>query len=225
MLVLPLILVMLVLNRNKIKAHLNVEKIKKESVSTPIEATELATEITIETEQAIGDYLVNDSLYRWDDKKLVWIAVNSSEKATAQVPTPTFTSFTSGKSSNKPIVIDWELLLDIEYQLKYYQSFEMEIYAPVFTEALKAIDGKEVIIKGFVVPFDESGELLALSANPFASCFFCGKASPASVISMYLRKQKLYKIDDFRKFRGVLKLNYDDPEEYYYILKNAVPIK
>jgi hypothetical protein len=101
----------------------------------------------------------------------------------------------------------------------------MKIYAPVFPDGLKAIDGKQVIIEGFVIPFDEKGDILALSANPYAACFFCGKASPASVLSLYVKKKKRYKMDDFRKFKGVLHLNADDPEEYYYILRNAVPIK
>ena len=98
----------------------------------------------------------------------------------------------------------------------------MELYTPVFPKVVKALDGKEIIVEGFVIPFDQSGELIALSANPFAACFFCGKASPASVISMHLRnKGKRYKMDDFKKFRGTLKLNYDDPDEYYYILQDA----
>ena len=71
---------------------------------------------------------------------------------------PIFTSSPLLKPNSKPIVIDWELLQDIEYQLKYYEALSMEIYSPVFTKALEAIDGKEVIIEGFVIPFEESGD-------------------------------------------------------------------
>lgn len=127
--------------------------------------------------------------------------------------------------NQKPITIDWKLLMDIEYKLEYNEAFEMEIYNPIFTDALKGIDGKEVIIKGYVIPIDDSGNLLALSANPYASCFFCGNASPASVIGMNLKKKKRYKMDASIKFQGVLKLNYDDPEEFYYVLENAVSVK
>ena len=112
--------------------------------------------------------------------------------------------------------------MDINYELRYFKELDMEIYAPVFSEAVKALDGKEVILEGFVLVFDEEPDLLSLSANPYASCFFCGKASPASVISMYLKKKrKRYKMDDFKKFRGTLHLNHDDPNEFYYILRNA----
>ena len=63
---------------------------------------------------------------------------------------------------------------------------------------------------------------MSLSYNPYASCFFCGKASPASVMSMYLKDEDVrYKMDDFKTFRGTLHLNYDDPNEFYYILRDA----
>jgi len=127
-------------------------------------------------------------------------------------------------ANKKPIAINWKLLIDIEYKLKYYEAFGMEIDTPVFTDALKVLDGKEVIIKGYVIPIDESSNLLALSANPYSSCFFCGEASPASVMSMKLKKKKRYKMDASIKFQGVLKLNYDDPEDFYYILENAVSV-
>lgn len=113
--------------------------------------------------------------------------------------------------------------MEINYQLKYFSELEMEIYAPVFPKEIKELDGKEVAIIGFVIPFDEEEQLLSLSANPYAACFFCGQASPASVMSMYLKnKRKRYKVDDFKRFRGTLHLNHDDPNEFYYILRNAV---
>jgi len=215
-----LTLLILIGSRNQIKEYLNFETVKNEPPLIAIDNR------GIEGKKAApkGDYLVNDSLYRWDEVALNWITVKPNQKRLEQAPKPMLTSLsTIDDASNKPIKIDWSLLMEIEYNLKYYQAFEMKIYAPVFTESLIALDGKEVIIEGFVIPLDESGDLVALSANPYASCFFCGKASPASVMSLYLKKKKLYKIDDFRKFRGTLKLNHNDPEEYYFILENAVP--
>ncbi len=135
---------------------------------------------------------------------------------------PQFAKNPSTSASSEPIEVNWRVLIDIEYKLKYFKELDMEMYSPVFSEAVQALHGKEVVIEGFVIPFDEAEELLSLSFNPYASCFFCGKASPASVISMYLKdKRKRYKMDDFRKFRGTLYLNQDDPNEFYYILRNA----
>ena len=108
-------------------------------------------------------------------------------------------------ASEEPIEIDWKLLMDIEYELKYFSELDMEMYAPVFPENIQALDEQEVIIVGFVLPFEQELDILALSANPYASCFFCGQASPASVISMYLKnKNKRYKMDDFKKIQRIL---------------------
>jgi hypothetical protein len=127
---------------------------------------------------------------------------------------------------NVPIEIEWKVLMAIEYKLKYFEALETEMYAPVFSKAVEKLHEQEVIIKGYIIPFDAKGELLALSYYPYASCFFCGKASPASVISLYLKnKRKRYHTDDFIKFRGTLFLNYDDPNEFYYILRGAEEIK
>ena len=167
----------------------------------------------------------SDSIYRWDELLMDWVTVKPNEKKSEQTTPAKLASLALTNDDKKPIEINWELLLDIEYELKYFPKIEMEIYAPVFPDELKAIDGKEVIIEGFVIPFDETGDMVALSANPYASCFFCGKASPASVLSLYPKKKRRYKMDEFLKFKGKLKLNYDDPEEYYYILKKAVPLK
>jgi len=161
-------------------------------------------------------YYVSDTVYRWDEKKLSIVVSDEPIGIDTNLTKANLSSFVG------PIDLKWETLMNIEYKLRYFESLEMEIYSPVFTEAIKALDGKEVIIEGFVIPFDEEGDIVSLSVNPYASCFFCGNASPASIISMKLKnKKRRYKIDDFKKFKGTLQLNYDNPEEFYYILKNA----
>ncbi len=143
---------------------------------------------------------------------------------TEETPTfkPQFVKYPATPLPSEPIEVDWRVLINIEYKLKYFEDLDMEMYSPVFTEAVKELHGKEVVIKGYVIPFDEEEDLLSLSFNPYANCFFCGKASPASVISMYLKdSRKRYKMDDFKKFRGTLYLNHNDPNEFYYILREA----
>lgn len=94
----------------------------------------------------------------------------------------------------------------------------MEMYLLVFMEVVKELYGKEVVIKGYVILFDEEEDLLLLFFNFYVNCFFCGKVSFVFVISMYLKdSRKCYKMDDFKKFRGILYLNYNDLNEFYYI--------
>ena len=94
--------------------------------------------------------------------------------------------------------------------------------APIFTEDIKKLDGKEIQVEGYVIPVDEKGRYCALSANPYASCFFCGKAGPASVMTIkFKKKNKTFKTDDYIQFKGTLELNYNDINDFYYILNEA----
>jgi len=137
-----------------------------------------------------------------------------------------FSKTSIDQSDSEPIRADWKVLMDIEYELEYYKEFNMEIYAPIFSKKVKKLHGKEIIIDGHVIPLDVQQEIVALSYNPYASCFFCGQASPASVMSLHLKdKSKRYKKDSFNKFKGTLYLNQDNPDEFYYILRNAIAIK
>ena len=166
----------------------------------------------------VDNYFVSDTIYRWDELELGWVATDETQEVYSRVTLPPL----GNKIDAKPKELEWKVLMDIQYKLRYFKELDMEVYAPVFSKEAEELHGKEVSIEGFVIPFDENGEILSLSFNPYASCFFCGKASPASIISLHLKdKGKRYKIDDFKRFSGTLHLNYDDPNEFYYILKEA----
>jgi len=206
-----------VFTQNKICDHLGFGQAIYHEAST---AAEHGKEWIAVDSAHENDYSINETVYRWDEQLMDWTIAKETQDFRAQLA-----SYSSANHSfSTPIEVDWKVLIDINYKLKYFAQIDMEMHAPVFSKAVKALDGKEVIIEGFVIPFDEKGELLSLSANPYASCFFCGKASPASIISMYLKnkgKGRRYKMDDFKKFRGTLHLNQDDPDEFYYILREA----
>ncbi|MCG8575725.1 MAG: hypothetical protein MI810_12630 [Flavobacteriales bacterium] len=166
------------------------------------------------------DYFVDDSIYEWDDKRVDWVSIGLYEDYQEELETHSEKEF-----SSEPIKIAWKKLLDIQYRLQHFETKEVDMFSPVFGEELEALNGKEVIIEGFVIPFDEEGELIALSSNPYSSCYFCGNASPASVISMFLKdKDGRYDLDDYKKFKGKLRLNYDDPDLFYYVLEDAEEI-
>jgi hypothetical protein len=122
--------------------------------------------------------------------------------------------------------LSWPQLENVEFAEKFVKEVDGYMLFPKFTEPLKKLAGKPVMVEGYVVPVDKSGAMIALSANPYAACFFCGKAGPASVMTVKLKtKNPNYKIDDVVKFTGTLRLNDDDIKEFYYILENAVEVK
>lgn len=122
--------------------------------------------------------------------------------------------------------LSWSKLENVPFEEKYVKEVEGYMLFPKFTEELKKLNGKQVTVEGYVVPVDKSGSYIALSANPYAACYFCGKAGPASVMTVKLKtKNPKYKIDDYIKFTGLLKLNADDVKEFYYVLENAAEVK
>jgi hypothetical protein len=127
--------------------------------------------------------------------------------------------------ANGPL-LTWSKLENVEFVEKYVKDVEGYMLFPKFPDDLKKLDGKPVTVEGYVVPVDKSGSSVALSANPYAACFFCGKAGPASVMTVKLKvKNPKYKIDDYIKFTGKLRLNDDDIKEFYYILEEAMETK
>jgi len=122
--------------------------------------------------------------------------------------------------------VSWQTLENIAFQRKFLKDFEAYVLFPQFTDALKNLVGKTVEVKGYVIPLEPRADWVALSAYPNASCFFCGAAGPASVMTIRFKDGKhKYRVDEFRTFRGKLKLNSDDIHEFYYILNEAVEVK
>ena len=206
----------MVFTQDKICQHLGFGQAKHHGTSP---SKSLKAKLNKDDKSNDGDYFINDSLYRWDEQSFDWVTTKKDNDEFKVLLTK---MVKADNDLSTPIELDWKVLIDINYRLRYFKKIEMEMFAPIFSTAIKKLNGREVIIEGFVFPFEEEEGFLSLSYNPYASCFFCGKASPASVISMYMKdKSERYKIDDFKKFKGVLYLNYDDTNEFYYILKNA----
>lgn len=167
-----------------------------------------------------GINLLSDSIFAWDDSLYDFVPIRPYNPLRDE-GSP-FVKFTTSGGAETPIPVTWQTLTNIQYTFKYFEEINMKMYAPVFSDTLRKLDGKVVEVEGYVIPFDEAGMEIALSANPFSACFFCGRGSPASVMSLRLLKPgKKYKIDDYLKFIGRLRLNHDDPKEFYYVLEEA----
>lgn len=123
---------------------------------------------------------------------------------------------------SQPDKLSWKVLQKIDYEEKYFEEAKGYFLFPKFSSAVKSLEGKMVTIEGFVIPVEASGTKIALSANPYASCFFCGRSGPASIMTVKLKKPNTkFKIDDFEAFSGTLRLNADNIREFYYILEDA----
>jgi len=119
-------------------------------------------------------------------------------------------------------IITWELLKNVEFDEIWSEEFQAYYMVPKFSESVKEMDGKEVQIRGFIIPVDIVQDYYVLSANPYSSCFFCGQAGPESVMEIQMiKKYEGLRMDQVITYKGTLKLNVDAIYQLNYILEDA----
>lgn len=142
-------------------------------------------------------------------KLFVWIGFLLSFSATGQ--NLTYSGFPS---------VVWAVLYAVEYEKgnDHLGAFEK----PVFGSKIKALEGKKIVLPGYMVPFESglSAQDFMLSSLPLNACFFCGVGGPETVIQVRLLKPARY-LDKPVEVRGRLRLNDRDPDSMIYILEEA----
>ncbi|MFK7968972.1 MAG: DUF3299 domain-containing protein, partial [Bacteroidia bacterium] len=125
-------------------------------------------------------------------------------------------AWTQAQTPTLPTVIDWAVLAQVRY--KAYQSPGMaDGDKPTPGAAVQRLNGQLISIKGYVIPMDVDGNSYMLSAQPNATCFFCGKSGMESVIELWLKDgHRRFKMDEMVTFSGTLLLN-DDTFGLMYI--------
>lgn len=116
----------------------------------------------------------------------------------------------------------WQSLARITYTKQYDELLGFKVDVPVFSEEVKALEGKEVEIKGYVIPVEgyKSHTEFIFSAFPYNMCFFCGGAGPETVMEVYASEPIQYKTESI-KIKGILELNDSDVNQLMYVLRNA----
>lgn len=118
--------------------------------------------------------------------------------------------------------LTWQTLRDVTYTEKYVEEVESEVLFPKFGSRVKSYEGMEVYISGYMIVLDAKLGIYVLSANTFASCFFCGQAGPESIVELKLKPGfRKYKTDERVTIKGTLKLNDKDIYQLNYILEDA----
>lgn len=116
----------------------------------------------------------------------------------------------------------WKVLSKVDYETRFDELTQFEEEYPIFSEEVKALDGTEITLEGWMIPLDElRGEnYFVLSSLPFANCFFCGGAGPETVMEIFSKKQIDF-TEKKIKVTGKLKINADDPLRLMYILNEV----
>lgn len=123
---------------------------------------------------------------------------------------------------NKPA--GWHIFSDVKFYPKYFEEADGELATPRFDEELKQLEGTEVELSGFHIPFDMDSSIV-ISALPYSSCFFCGGAGPETIAEVMIYPVPRLAPDDFVKVKGKLKLNDWDLYHMNFILEDAKIIK
>ena len=116
----------------------------------------------------------------------------------------------------------WHTLSKITFKKVYdeFQGFKVDV--PVFSEGVRKYDGKEIVIRGYIVPSQgyEGQTEFFLSAYPYNMCFFCGGAGPETIMEVYTKEEIDYTAEAVI-VKGVLRLNDSDINRLIYALEDV----
>lgn len=115
----------------------------------------------------------------------------------------------------------WRQLSKVSYRMTLDKANGELLQKPVFDKSVKSLEGKEIVLNGYIIPADLGNGTLTLSAYPFSSCFFCGGAGPETVVEIEATEPLIFNINKPIVLKGKLQLNEDDPLRMFYTLKEA----
>lgn len=116
----------------------------------------------------------------------------------------------------------WKTLAKITYTKQYDELMGFKVDVPVFSEDIKALEGTEVEVKGYIIPVEgyKSHKEFIFSAFPYTMCFFCGGAGPESVMDVFAKNPVEYSAEQIT-LRGKLELNATDINRLMYSIHDA----
>ncbi len=120
----------------------------------------------------------------------------------------------------------WRTLSKITFKKEYDELMGFKIDVPVFSEAIEALEGKEVTIKGYIIPVEgyKGHKEFILSAFPYNMCFFCGGAGPETVMEVVASEEIEYSAEAVT-IKGKLELNDSDINRLMFAMSDAVLVK
>ena len=116
----------------------------------------------------------------------------------------------------------WRTLAKLSYEQQYNDMFGFEIDMPVFSDEIKALEDKEVLIRGYIIPVEgyRNHKEFIFSAYPYSQCFFCGAAGPETVMEIYAEEPVRF-TSEMIWLKGTLVLNDSDVNHLFYMLEDA----
>ena len=116
----------------------------------------------------------------------------------------------------------WKTLSKITYKKQFDELMGFKVDMPVFSKDVKALEGQEITIKGYIIPVEgyKGHKEFIFSAFPYNMCFFCGGAGPETVMEVLADEPVEYSAEAV-VLQGVLRLNDSDINNLMYKLESA----
>ncbi len=125
------------------------------------------------------------------------------------------------KKTNKKENV-WKTLGKITFRKQYDELMGFKVDVPVFSDVVKALEGKEITVKGYIIPTEgyKSHKEFVFSAFPYNMCFFCGGAGPETVMEVAAAEPIEFEAESVT-IKGILHLNDDDINKLIYSITEA----
>jgi hypothetical protein len=110
----------------------------------------------------------------------------------------------------------WQALAGLNYVFRDGQ------WVPEFNETMLELEGQEITLRGYIVPFDHGNRFdnFGLSVLPIAQCHFCGRGDIPEIVEVMANKRIWFTTRPIT-IRGRLRLNYTDEDRMSFILWDA----
>lgn len=116
----------------------------------------------------------------------------------------------------------WSTLALLEFEEKDDNGFFNE--EGNILPLIEAFEEKEIVVKGYVIPLSgkKAQSHFMFSAYPYASCFFCGKAGPETVMEVFVKDGKDINFSEKKmSIKGTFYFTSRNSNEVMFTLKNA----
>lgn len=116
----------------------------------------------------------------------------------------------------------WKTLGKITFKKQYDEMLGFKVDVPVFSKAVKDLEGQEITIRGYIIPVEgyKSHKEFIFSAYPYNMCFFCGGAGPETVMEV-ISKEPIEYTAEAITIKGKLQTNEDDINRLLYALTDV----
>jgi len=130
------------------------------------------------------------------------------------------------KTVSKKEVNIWKTLGKITFRKQYDELMGFKVDMPVFSDGVKNLDGKEITVRGYIIPTEgyKSHKEFVFSAFPYNMCFFCGGAGPETVMEVEAKEGIEFQAEAVT-IKGILHLNDSDINRLIYSLTDVILVE